>query len=79
MIRTILFYIAEESAAYRRPEIVRVYSDEGAHVQDALREDIASGKIDVDATFAVLCGQGHGGGRQHLHGHDGRRAKGRRW
>jgi NAD(P)H-flavin reductase len=35
-----------------------VYSDEsGAHVQDALREDIASGKIDVDATFAVLCGQ----------------------
>ncbi len=48
---------AEESATWPC-EIVRVYSDEsGAHVQDALREDIASGKIDVDATFAVLCGQ----------------------
>ena len=39
-------------------DVVRVYSEErGAYVQDVLREDIASGKLDVGDAFAVLCGQ----------------------
>lgn len=39
-------------------EIVRVYSeDSGKYVQDVLREDVASGKIDASETFAALCGQ----------------------
>jgi NAD(P)H-flavin reductase len=47
----------EESATWPC-DVVRVYSeDSGRHVQDILREDIASGKIDVNDTFAVLCGQ----------------------
>ena len=47
----------EESASWPC-DVVRVYSeDSGKHVQDVLREDIASGKIDANDTFAVLCGQ----------------------
>ena len=47
----------EESASWPC-DVVRVYSEaSGKHVQDVLREDIASGKIDANDTFAVLCGQ----------------------
>jgi len=65
-IATTLYYGTSNAAATAFLEeseswpcdVVRVYSEErGAYVQDVLREDIASGKLDVGDAFAVLCGQ----------------------